>query len=106
MIRKGCVMRIFSGSENEYKRRHNEIWPEMVEMLRKYGAQNYSIFLDSKTNNLFAYLEIEDEELWNKSAETEICKKWWDYMKDIMETNPDNSPVSIELKEVFHLEQM
>lgn len=103
MIRKGTVMKLFNGFEDEYKRRHNKIWPEMVEMLRRYGAKNYSIFLDPKTDNLFAYVEIEDEELWNKTAETEICKKWWAYMKDIMETNPDNSPLSIELQEVFHL---
>ncbi|MFW2503345.1 L-rhamnose mutarotase [Clostridium diolis] len=104
MIRKGSIMKLFNGFEDEYKKRHDKIWPEMVEMLQKYGAQNYSIFLDSNTNNLFAYVEIEDEELWNKTAETEICKKWWAYMKDIMETNPDNSPVLIELKEVFHLD--
>lgn len=103
MVRKGIVMKVFSGFHDEYKRRHDEIWPEMVEMLNKYGAKSYSIFLDPESNNLFAYLEIEDEELWNKSAETEICQKWWKYMKDIMETNEDNSPVSIELKEVFHL---
>ncbi|MFL0253094.1 L-rhamnose mutarotase [Clostridium neuense] len=104
MIRKGSIMRLFSGFEDEYKKRHSEIWPEMVEMLKKYGAQNYSIFLDVKTGNLFAYVEIEDEKLWNETGETEICKKWWAYMKDIMETNSDNSPVSIELKEVFHLD--
>ncbi|ABR35495.1 L-rhamnose mutarotase [Clostridium beijerinckii] len=73
-------------------------------MLREYGAKNYSIFLDHESSSLFAYLEIEDEELWNKSSETEICQKWWKYMKDIMETNEDNSPVSVELKEVFHLD--
>ncbi|NSB13940.1 L-rhamnose mutarotase [Clostridium beijerinckii] len=67
-------------------------------------CENYSIFLDPESSSLFAYLEIEDEELWNKSSETEICQKWWKYMKDIMETNEDNSPVSVELKEVFHLD--
>lgn len=61
-------------------------------------------FLDETTHTLFAYLEIEDEALWAKSADTEICRKWWDYMKDIMRTNPDNSPESRELTEVFHLE--
>lgn len=104
MIRKGSVMKVFSDCHDEYKKRHDEIWPEMVEMLHKYGAKNYSIFLDEKTNSLFSYLEIEDEELWSKSAETEICQKWWDYMKDVMETNEDNSPVCIDLKGVFHLD--
>jgi L-rhamnose mutarotase len=104
MVRKGIIMKVFSGFNDEYKKRHDEIWPEMVEMIHEYGAKNYSIFLDAETNSLFAYLEIENEELWSKSAETEICQKWWKYMKDIMETNEDNSPVSFELKEVFHLD--
>lgn len=104
MIRKGIKMKISEGFHNEYKKRHDEIWPEMVNMLQEFGAKNYSIFLDSDTNWLFAYLEIDNEELWSKSSETEICQKWWNYMKDIMETNRDNSPVSIELQEVFHLD--
>jgi len=103
MIRKCIVMKVFSGVHEEYKKRHDEIWPEMVEMLHQHGAKNYSIFLDGETNSLIAYLEIEDEILWNKSSETEICKKWCAYMKDVMETNEDNSPVSFELKELFHL---
>jgi len=104
MIRKGIKMKVFEGFHDEYKKRHDEIWPEMVDMLHEYGAKNYSIFLDSDTNSLFAFLEIENEEVWSKTAETEMCKKWWAYMKDIMETNKDNSPISIELKEVFHLD--
>ncbi|URZ01084.1 L-rhamnose mutarotase [Clostridium felsineum] len=104
MIRKGTVMKLFNGFEKEYELRHSKIWPEMVQMLHKYGAKNYSIFLDKESNNLFAYVEIENEERWNKTGETEICKKWWEYMKDIMETNKDNSPVTIELREVFHLD--
>jgi len=104
MVRKALIMKVFEGFHDEYKRRHNEIWPEMVNMLHQYGAKNYSIFLDARTNSLFAYLEIEDEQLWSKSDETEICQKWWKYMKDVMETKEDNSPVSIELKELFHLD--
>ncbi len=104
MIRKASIMKLYEGYENEYKKRHDEIWPEMVEMLKKYGAKNYSIFLDKKTNNLFAYVEIEDSELWDKTAETKICKEWWKYMKDIMYSNSDNSPVSEEIMEVFHLD--
>lgn len=104
MIRKGIKMKVFKDFYDEYMKRHDEIWPEMVDMLREYGAKNYSIFLDTESSSLFAYLEIQDEELWNKSSETEICQKWWKYIKDIMETNEDNSPVSVELKEVFHLD--
>ena len=68
------------------------------------GTSNYTIFLDKETGVLFGYLEVEDEERWDQSADTQICRKWWDYMADIMETNPDNSPVSIDLKKVFHLD--
>lgn len=104
MVCKGFTMKVFSDYHDEYKRRHDEIWPEMIDMIHQYGGKNYSIFLDEETNILFGYLEIEDETLWNKSAETEICQKWWAYMKDVMETNEDNSPVSFELREVFHLD--
>ncbi|QRG67168.1 L-rhamnose mutarotase [Brevibacillus choshinensis] len=103
MIRKAFVMHVFGDCHEEYQRRHDEIWPEMVEMLKEYGAHDYSIFLDPTSNRLFAYLVIEDEERWSKTAETEICQKWWAYMKDVMETNEDHSPVSLELKEVFYL---
>ncbi len=104
MIRKACLMKVFAGCHTEYKRRHDEIWPEMVQMLKEYGAHRYSIHLDPASNTLFAYLEIEDEERWNKSVQTQICQKWWDYMKDIMETNPDNSPIVVNLQEVFYQE--
>lgn len=104
MIRKGIMMKVYEGFHEEYQKRHSQIWPEMVNMIHEYGGSNYSIYLDKKTNILFGYLEIEDEQKWNKSAETEVCQKWWDYMKDIMDTNPDNSPVTIDLKEVFHMD--
>lgn len=103
MIRKACVMKVFPDRHGEYKRRHDEIWPELVKMLKEFGAHNYSIHLDPQTNFLFAYLEIEEEEKWNQSGKTEICQKWWAYMKDVMETNPDNSPIIINLQEVFYL---
>ncbi|GMA97402.1 L-rhamnose mutarotase [Pelosinus sp. IPA-1] len=102
MIRKACIMKVFPNCHEEYRKRHEGIWPEMVNMLTEYGAHNYSIHLDPTTNSLFAYLEIEEEGKWSKSAETQICKKWWAYMKDVMETNPDNSPVVVNLQEVFY----
>lgn len=104
MIRKACLMKVFANCHAEYKKRHDEIWPEMVQMLKEHGAHHYSIYLDPTNNTLFAYLEIEDEERWNKSAQTQICQKWWDYMKDVMETNPDNSPIVVNLQEVFYQE--
>ncbi|MDR1471508.1 MAG: L-rhamnose mutarotase [Synergistaceae bacterium] len=104
MVRRGFRMKLYRGKEEEYKKRHDELWPEMAEMIRAHGGRNYSIFLDPETGDLFGYVELDAESLWSRSAETEICKKWWDYMADIMETNPDNSPVSREMKPVFHLE--
>lgn len=104
MIRKGFKMKLYPGFEKEYEKRHNQLWPEMRDMIHECGGRNYSIFLDQETLTLFGYLEIEDEEKWNASAQTAICRKWWDYMADIMETNPDNSPVSVDLQPVFHLD--
>lgn len=103
MIRRGFKMKLYSGKEEEYKKRHDELWPEMKKMINEYGGRNYSIFLDEETNILFGYIELENEELWNKTAETTICKKWWEYMADIMETNEDNSPITKELLNVFYL---
>ena len=103
MIRKAVTMKVFEGCHEEYRKRHDELWPEMEKMLIEHGMHTYSIFLDEATHTLFAYLEIADEELWAETANTDICRKWWSYMKDIMETNADNSPVSFDLKEVFYL---
>ena len=104
MIRKSFKMKLYEGCAEEYERRHNLLWPEMKDMIHEYGGKNYTIFLDKETLTLFGYIEIESEEKWAKSADTEICRKWWDYMADIMEVNPDNSPVSIPLPEVFYME--
>ncbi|WP_312368807.1 L-rhamnose mutarotase [Lachnoclostridium sp.] len=104
MVRKAFKMQLFEGQAKEYEKRHNELWPEMKEMIHEYGGSNYTIFLDEETNVLYGYIELENEEKWDKAAETEICKKWWAFMADIMETNPDNSPVSVSLKNVFHLD--
>ncbi len=101
---KGFKMKLYEGMAEEYEKRHNALWPEMKEMIHEYGGKNYSIFLDEETNTLFGYIELESEERWDESAKTEICRKWWDYMADIMETNEDNSPVSTDLKKVFHLD--
>ena len=103
MIRKAFTMHLYDGMAEEYEKRHNALWSEMKDMIHEYGGKNYTIFLDKETNTLFGYIEIESEEKWAKSADTEICRKWWHFMADIMETNPDESPVSIDLKEVFYL---
>lgn len=103
MIRKAFVMSVNPGQEAEYERRHNPIWPELEGVLRAHGVHNYSIFLHPETRQLFAYAEIESEERWAAIARTPICKKWWACMKDLMPSNPDNSPVARDLKEVFHI---
>jgi len=102
-VRIASKMKLLKGFETEYKRRHDEIWPELKTLLKEAGIKDYSIFLDEETNDLFAYFTIEDDKKIDELPAREIMKKWWDYMKDIMETNEDNSPVSIPLKEVFYL---
>lgn len=102
MKRFASKMKLLKGFEVEYKRRHDGIWPELKVLLKETGIMDYSIFLDEQTNDLFAYFTIEDEEKLNELPVKEVMKKWWDYMKDIMETNEDNSPVAIPLKEVFY----
>lgn len=104
MIRKAAVMKVFPDCYDEYKRRHDAIWPEMKAELRRHGYRNYSIYLDRQTGMLYSYYETDDEPATRSMAATEICRKWWHYMKDVMETNPDESPVSRDLGEVFHLE--
>ena len=104
MIRKAFVMSVHPGMETEYQRRHNPVWQELLDTLKKHGAHNYSIFLNPETRQLFGYVEIEDEGRWNAVANTPICQKWWKFMGDIMPSNPDHSPVAVALQEVFHLD--
>lgn len=104
MIRKAFIMTVYSDMHEEYEKRHHEIWPKMVEELHKHGVRNYSIFLDKETSKLFGYVEIEDEKKWNDLAKTHVNQKWWEFMAPVMETHTDNSPVSVNLKEVFHLD--
>lgn len=96
-------MKLFPGKEAEYKKRHDEIWPELVDLLHQNGISDYSIFLDEETLSLFGVLNIVDAAAMNLLLESPIMKKWWAYMADIMESNPDNSPVSIGLKDVFYM---
>ena len=104
MVRKGFKMFLYPGMEEEYEKRHNQLWPEMRDMIHEYGGHNYSIYLDRETHVLYGDLEVEDEARWAASADTAINRKWWDFMADIMETNPDNSPVCVDLSPVFHLD--
>ena len=97
-------MSLNEGQRDEYERRHNPIWPELESTLKAHGVSNYSIFLHEQTHQLFGYAEVESEERWNAIADTAICQKWWEHMSDLMATNPDNSPASVELAEVFHID--
>jgi len=103
MLRKAFVMSVNPDSHAEYQRRHNPIWPELEEVLKRHGVLSYSIFLHPETSRLFARAEIESQERWDAIAATEVCQKWWRHMEELMPSNPDSSPVSLELKEVFHL---
>ena len=103
MIRKAFVMSVHAGHEAEYARRHQPIWDELAAVLRAHGVHNYSIHLHPATNQLFGYAEIESEERWQAIADTEVCRRWWKYMADLMPANPDSSPVATSLQEVFYL---
>lgn len=96
-------MKLNPGFKEEYRKRHTEIWPELVKLLKNEGVENYSIFLDEETNTLFAYQEQSGDSSSQDLGQTEIVKKWWKYMADIMETNPDNSPVTVPLEQVFYM---
>ncbi|MDY4041443.1 MAG: L-rhamnose mutarotase [Collinsella sp.] len=101
---QGFKMRLLPGFAEEYERRHNELWPEMADMLHEYGGHNYSIFIDAETDTLFGYIEVDDPERYAQSAATEVCQRWWAYMAGVMETNADNSPVTVDLDCAFHLD--
>ncbi len=98
------VMQLKPGCEQEYEKRHDEIWSELVEELRAAGISDYSIFLHPETLQLFGVLKRSENHTMNELPKTEIMQKWWRYMADIMETEADNSPVSTSLNKVFHLE--
>jgi L-rhamnose mutarotase len=104
MIRKAFLMSVNPDAHEEYERRHQPISQELESVLQSHGVSNYSIFLDDETSQLFAYAEITSEELWSAIADTVECQRWWAFMRDVMPTNADNSPVSTDLKEVFHLD--
>jgi L-rhamnose mutarotase len=103
VIRKAFRMSVNPGHQAEYARRHNPIWTELDEVLRRHGVHRYSIFLDPDTNDLFAYAEIESDERWAAIAGTEVCRQWWRSMRELMPSNPDDSPQAHDLREVFHL---
>ena len=103
MERIAFKMKLKDNQKDIYKKRHDELWPELKSLLEASGISEYSIFLDEETNTLFAFQKVTGENSSQDLANNNIVKKWWDYMADIMVVNPDNSPVSIPLEEVFYL---
>jgi L-rhamnose mutarotase len=103
MKRFGFKMKLKPGCKEEYRKRHNAIWPELKKLIKDSGVSDYSIFLDEETNILFACQKQGGAQSSQDLGSNPVVQKWWTYMVDIMETNPDNSPVTVPLEEVFYL---
>jgi L-rhamnose mutarotase len=103
MQRYAFKMFLNPGQADEYRRRHDAIWPDLAALLKDAGVSNYSIHLDRETNTLFAYLERADDDRMDALPRHPVMRRWWDHMKDIMRANPDGSPVATPLVEMFHL---
>ena len=104
MERLAFKMYLNEGQKEEYKKRHNELWPALRQLLKSAGVSEYSIFLDEETNILFAFQKVSGEGSSQDLGSNPIVQKWWAYMADIMETNDDNSPRMVPLDEVFYME--
>lgn len=103
MPRIAFKMQLHPGQEAEYRRRHDAIWPELVDLLHGTGISNYSIFLDPSTLALFGVLDIDNPAAMDTLPNHPVMQRWWAFMADIMAANPDNSPVSVPLEEVFYM---
>ncbi|MBW4023712.1 MAG: L-rhamnose mutarotase [Proteobacteria bacterium] len=97
-------MMLNPGQAKAYRHRHDEIWPELVAVLREAGISDYSIFLDPETNALFAVLRRAADHRMEALPRHEVMQRWWAFMGDIMATNADGSPVVVHLQPVFHLD--
>jgi L-rhamnose mutarotase len=104
MIRKAFKMQLKAGFEAEYRKRHDEIWPELSRLLKEAGVSDYSIFLDPETLTLFAVQKLAPGNRADELAGEPVMRRWWEYMKDLMDCNPDDSPACKDLHEVFHLD--
>ena len=103
-MRAAFKMKLKKGFETEYKKRHDEIWPELSKAITAAGVYDYSIYLDEETLTLFAFQKLTEDSTADNLPNEPIVRKWWDYMADIMEVHPDNSPRATPLKEVFHID--
>lgn len=96
-------MNLFPGQADEYRRRHDAIWPELADLLRQAGVSDYSIWLDEETNHLFGVLKRAENHGMDRLPLEPVVRRWWDMMADIMETEADNTPVQVPLRKMFHL---
>jgi len=96
-------MNLNPGQAAEYRKRHDEIFPELAQALKNAGVSDYTIWLDPETNHLFATLIRTDDHAMDDLPNQEIVKRWWSFMADVMETHPDNVPVQVDLLPMFHL---
>lgn len=104
MEKVAFLMKLKPGFEAEYKKRHDEIWPELSAVLTEAGVYDYSIYLDRATGVLFAVQKRTENNTADDLPNHPVVKKWWAYMADIMDTNADNSPVSTSIECVFHMD--
>ena len=104
MLRAGFAMQLKPGNEEEYKRRHDEIWPRLVAVLEKAGVRDYVIYLDPRSGTLYASQKLTEHNTADDLPNNEVVKEWWASMAELMETNPDNSPVVHDLKEMFYMD--
>lgn len=104
MIQVAFTMHLKPGNEAEYQRRHDEIWPELSAALTDAGVRDYAIFLDRQTGTLFAVQRQTEDNTAADLPQLPIVQRWWAYMADLMDTNPDNSPVTNPLERVFYHE--
>lgn len=103
-MRIAFKMKLKPGYADEYVKRHDKIWPALKKLLKDQGIYDYSIYLDEETNILFAVQKSLESGSSQELANHEIVQQWWKFMEDIMETNPDHSPVAIPLREVFRMD--
>jgi len=103
MKRVAFKMYLKEGYKEEYRQRHKKLWPEVAELLKEAGISDYAIYLDEKTHALYAFQKLSKEEGSQSLGQHEIIRKWWDHMADIMEVNPDKSPIAEPLEEMFYL---
>lgn len=97
-------MRLKPGCKEEYRKRHQAIWPELQQLLKDYGVSDYTIFLDEETNILFGVQQQSGNQSSQGLGTLPVVQRWWAFMADIMDTNPDQSPLTVPLEEMFHMD--